>query len=94
MRKLGDETRAQAVFQQLISTGENTVRRGPEADEFAKFGERVSRNVSDARGHYIAGLGYRGIGNLAKARAEFDQALKLDVNQMWAKYQLTRAATP
>ena len=69
-------------------------RSGPEVDEFAKFGERVSRNVSDARGHYIAGLGYRGIGNSAKARSEFDQALKLDVNQMWAKYQLTRTATP
>ncbi len=94
MRKLGDESRAQAVFQQLIATGENMVRRGPEVDEFAKFGERVSRNVSDARGHYIAGLGYMGSGNSAKARAEFDQALKLDVNQMWAKYQLTRTATP
>ena len=86
MRKLGEDSRAQAVFQQIISTGENMVRRGPEVDEFAKFGERVSRNVSDARGHYIAGLGYMGIGNSAKARAEFDQALKLDVNQMWAKF--------
>ena len=90
MRKLGDESRAQTVFQQLISTGENMVRRGPDVDEFAKFGERVSRNVSDARGHYIAGLGYMGIGNSPKARAEFDQALKLDVNQMWAQYHRSR----
>ena len=47
---------------------------------FAKFGERNTPEVRKARAHHFIGLGYSGKGELAKAKAEFDEAKELDVN--------------
>jgi Tfp pilus assembly protein PilF len=63
--------------------------KGAAVEDFAKFGERRSKDAAQAQAHYVIGLGYLGSGNNDQARAEFEQAVKLDVNQMWAAYQLS-----
>jgi tetratricopeptide (TPR) repeat protein len=89
LKKLGDEAHASEIAQALVASGQEMLTKGTAVDEFAKFGERTSKNVEQARAHYVMGLGYLGSGKKEQARAEFEQAVKLDVNQMWAAYQLS-----
>jgi tetratricopeptide (TPR) repeat protein len=89
--RLGDAGAAREIFEALVASGREQPSGGA-VDDFAKFGERTAANVSQARAHYVAGLGQLGLGHAAEARAEFEQAVKLDVNQMWAAYYLEPAA--
>jgi tetratricopeptide (TPR) repeat protein len=89
LKKLGDEAKASEIAQSLVTSGREMLTKGVAVDEFAKFGERSARNVEQARAHYVMGLGYLGSGKNDEAKAEFEQAVKLDVNQMWAAYQLS-----
>jgi tetratricopeptide (TPR) repeat protein len=88
-KKLGDEPKADEIAQSLVASGQEMLTKGAVKDDFAKFGERTSKNVEQARAHYVTGLGYLASGKNDQAKAELEQAVKLDVNQMWAAYQLS-----
>ena len=88
LARLGDKQAAAEIFNALVASGRQLLAGGGQVNEFAKFGERTAKNVADARAHYIVGLGQFGSGNAAAAHAEFGQAVKLDVNQLWAAYYL------
>ncbi|GAG27248.1 unnamed protein product, partial [marine sediment metagenome] len=79
---------AAEIFDELTRTG----RQQLEADEgmafFAKFGEKTRRENRMAHAHYLVGLGLLGKGQREQARAEFVEALDLDVNHLWARRQL------
>jgi len=85
LKKLGQEEDAEKIFDELIGSAK------PEPAEtfFAKFGERQAHNIRTANSHYIRGLGYLGKGIQAKARAEFQEALKLNINHLWAGVHLS-----
>jgi tetratricopeptide (TPR) repeat protein len=87
--KLGDKDKAAEAFQTLVTSGQAMLTEGTAVNDFAKFGERTSKDVDQARAHYVIGLGYVGLGKTEEAKSEFAQAMKLDVNQMWAAYQLS-----
>ncbi len=89
LRKLGDAEAARKISESLVAAGRKLLAGEGPRDEFAKFGQRSAKNVEQARAHYIIGLGNLGLDNRAEAKAEFEQAVKLDVNQLWAAYQLT-----
>ncbi len=89
-RKLGDARRATEISESLVSSGREMLAGGAAADDFAKFGARTEPHVLQAHAHYVMGLGYLGSGKTGEARAEFERAVKLDVNQAWAAYQLAR----
>lgn len=89
LKKLGNTAKASQVAASLVSSGRRMLTAGSAKDDFAKFGERTSKNVVQARAHYVTGLGYLASGRNAEAKAEFAQAVKLDVNQLWAAYQLS-----
>ncbi len=59
--KLGENEKADAVFRELLKSGETT----PAASDTGAV----------AGAHYAAGLGYAGLGDKGKARAEFNAAL-------------------
>lgn len=91
-RKLGDRGRATALFDGLIAFTEGrleSLRSGSSVEFFAKFGSRRSLNEQRADAHYLLGLGYLGRGNDADAREEFESALSLNRNHMWAAAQLS-----
>jgi tetratricopeptide (TPR) repeat protein len=86
--KLGQNTQAQHNFDDLIRRGEKALGGASEVDFFAKFGRRQSERLRLANAHYLVGLGNLGKGETAKARAEFREAVKLDVNHLGATTQL------
>jgi len=90
--KLGQNTQAQHYFDDLIRRGEKALAGGSEVDFFAKFGRRQSERQRLANAHYLVGLGNLGKGETAKARAEFQEAVKLDVNHLGATTQLRASA--
>ena len=88
LEKLGEKEQASVIFQSLVTSGQEMLVKGTSVDDFAKFGGRTSKNVEQAQAHYLIGLGREGLGKTQQAKAEFKQAVKLDVNQMWAAYDL------
>jgi tetratricopeptide (TPR) repeat protein len=78
LAKLGDAARARALFQSLLDTASEALKRAEGTQFFAKFGERQSPRARAAMAHYLAGLGWLGLENKAKAQAEFRAAVKLN----------------
>jgi len=89
--KLGQKAEATRCFDDLIAEGNKELAAGSEVDYFAKFGERRSSSLRLADAHYLIGLGNLGKGATAKARDEFESALKLNANHLGATTQLTSA---
>jgi tetratricopeptide (TPR) repeat protein len=90
-QELGRAAEATAAFDGLIKSGQEALQNsgGGRPDYFAKFGERESQEVREAQGHYILALGYLGSGKPQQAKAELEQAVKLNVNHLEARYQLS-----
>ncbi len=89
MGKLGRKQKAAEIFDQLIADGQEKLTEDVTMDFFAKFGERQTRQARLADAHYVIGLGYLGKGKTKKAKEQFEQALELNVNHLWAQAQLS-----
>jgi tetratricopeptide (TPR) repeat protein len=85
-RKLGREDKANKILDGLSDFAKADVP----VDFFAKFGERQSREFLIANNHYLLGLAYLGKALPTKAKAEFEKALELNVNHLWAQIQLSQ----
>jgi len=72
----------------LITFAQKRLKAAPSLDFFAKFGEKQSAATRQAQARYLLGLGCLGKGNKAEAEAEFEKALEMNVNHIWAKHQL------
>lgn len=90
-QKLGRAAEAAQIYDNLITLGQEAIRNSgiERPDYFAKFGERGSKAVREAQGHYILGLGHLGSGKWQEAKAELEQAVKLNVDHLEAKFQLS-----
>jgi tetratricopeptide (TPR) repeat protein len=90
-QKLGRAAEAAGIFDSLIKSGQEAIRSGGSGtpDYFAKFGETQSKQDRGSQGHYILGLGYLGSGKQQEAKAELEQAVKLNVDHLEARYQLS-----
>ena len=93
-QKLGRTAQAARIFDSLIKSGQEAVQSSGDErpDYFAKFGERESKEVREAQGHYMLGLGYLGSGKQQEAKAELEQAVKLNVNLLEARSHLSTLA--
>ena len=89
LRKLGDRDKAAGLFERLVKSGENALTRQEKVDVFAKFGDQQSQRARLAQAHYIAGLGYAGLGETAKARDQFSRALSESPDHLGAKTALS-----
>ncbi len=87
-RRLDDEAKAEEIFEQLIITGQEKIEKKIAQDFFAKFGEQETDEARMAEGHFFKGLGYEGLGQIEMAKVEFKDAVKLDVNHLWATMML------
>jgi tetratricopeptide (TPR) repeat protein len=91
LQKLGAKEKAESLLAGLMRFA--SIEPGSGVDFFSKFGEREPLNVRQARLHYLRGLVHQGRGDAAAARSEFEKALALDVNQLWARVGLEQAAS-
>jgi len=85
LKKLGREDEAEKIFDELIGSA----KPGPAVTFFAKFGERQAHNIRTANTHYTLGLGYLGKEMQEEAQAEFEKALELNINHLWARVHLS-----
>ena len=86
--KLGRNSDANSIFDELMTLGKKALAAGADTDYFAKFGQRRSPQFRQADAHYLIGLGYLGKGETARATAEFQTALRLNANHLGATVQL------
>jgi tetratricopeptide (TPR) repeat protein len=84
-KKLGQEDKAKKIFDEL----KESAKPGPVVKFFAKFGEEQAHNIKIAQSHYVLGLAYLGKGMQAEAKAEFEKALELNINHLWARVHLS-----
>jgi tetratricopeptide (TPR) repeat protein len=85
LTQLGQNDKARKIFDELIESA----KPGPVVEFFAKFGEKQAHNIRTANTRYILGLGYLGKDMRVEARAEFEKALELNINHLWARFHLS-----
>ena len=87
--KLGQNDKAQAIFRSLIKDGMQAAGgKSAELDQSASVDEQNSQRARLAMAHYVAGLGYLGLGETGTARNQLNEALKLSPAHMGAKTSL------
>jgi len=82
-KKLGKTSEANEIFDGLIELGNQRLEI-PDIDFFAKFGERETADDRKSEAHYLIGLGYLGKGMDKDAKPEFEEAVRLNINHIWA----------
>ena len=89
LQKLGKEGEAMDIFEGLIDLGKSRIE-SPEVDFFAKFGEQQTPDDEKADAYYLLGLGYLGKGLISEAKQEFESAVRLNINHVWAAAYLNQ----
>ena len=91
-RKLGQDHRANAIFDDLIRVGRGILRSGFKPDFFAIFGNPKQGLTPPDQGHYLMALGLTGKGRTRDAAAALRSALKLNPAHLGAFIALDRLA--
>jgi tetratricopeptide (TPR) repeat protein len=88
-QKLGNKEGAKDAFNELITMAETALKQpaGTEAD-MPQITRRQQTRPNSAVAHYVAGLGYTGLGDKKKAREEFTAALTISPDYVNAKIAL------
>ncbi len=89
LRKLGRGAEAEKTFQELVTSGSESVPPRGAPGSSTPQDERSRRRL--AAGRYAAGLGYAGLGDREKARAAFEAALAASPDDLGAKLALEDA---
>jgi tetratricopeptide (TPR) repeat protein len=90
-QKLGHNDKAEAIFHELVDAG--TAALKSTGDDTVSFSPQPA-NLRTANAHYITGLGYAGLGEKEKARAEFSAALAASPDHLGAKIALEQLNMP
>jgi tetratricopeptide (TPR) repeat protein len=93
LKKLGRGDEAKPLFEALIQRGTKelaAIETSSGIDFFAKFGDQLTDDIRRSNAHYFIGLGLLGLGDQAKAKAEFTQAAHFDIYNLWAKVMMAR----
>lgn len=83
LNKLGRTYEATKIFDGMIKLGSERLD-APNIDFFAKFGERETADDRKAEANYLIGLGYLGKGQNKDAKDHFAEAVRLNINHIWA----------
>jgi tetratricopeptide (TPR) repeat protein len=79
--KINKSEDAKTLFQSMIGdTADNSA--------YTQFDGRRTSVAQQVANHYMAGLGYMGLGDKTKAAAEFKQALELNPGHIWSRTYL------
>jgi tetratricopeptide (TPR) repeat protein len=90
-QKLGIGDKNRAIFSELVSSGATAIKQRKDDRTKRLPDTNLQHSLSDiAMPHYIAGLGYEGLGDRNKAREEFTSALLASPDFLNAKIALDR----
>ena len=87
--KLGMDEEAEDIFDGLISLGKKRIQF-TDANFFAKFGERETPDDKLSNAYYLLGLGYMGKKMNEDAALMFTEAVRLNINHVWAAKYLSQ----
>jgi tetratricopeptide (TPR) repeat protein len=92
LQKLGQPDKAKAIFQGLVDSGQRALTQ-PAPTEAGRGGRGgrggpQSPRLRAANAHYSIGLGYLGLGDTAKAKAELSQAVETSPDLLGARTAL------
>jgi tetratricopeptide (TPR) repeat protein len=95
LKKLGRPEEARPLFEALIERGRRElaeIETSTGISFFAKFGDLSTDEIRKASAHYLTGLGYLGLEDATRAKAEFRQAASLDIYNLWARVMASQLA--
>jgi tetratricopeptide (TPR) repeat protein len=93
LKKLGRADEAKPLFEALIKRGQGElaeIQTTSGIDFFAKFGDQLTDDIRRSHAHYYAGLGFLGLEDRVRAKAEFAKAASFDIYNLWAKVMLSQ----
>ena len=82
--KLGNQNQAIKIFESLISEADNQLQRSATSEVGVIFGGREASDDRMSRLYTMRGLGYKGMGDLQKAKDDLNKALELSRSNLWA----------
>jgi tetratricopeptide (TPR) repeat protein len=89
LQKLGQNDKAKALFQGLVESGRSAPQQsGGAAGGRGGFGRPQAERARLAAAHYTTALGYLGLGEPAKAKAELSQSVELSPDLSGARHAL------
>ena len=75
-QKLGNKDGNAAIYNELLTSATSVLNKAADvSSNTTQSSKKLSSRTNIALAHYIAGLGYAGLGNKSKAREEFNAAL-------------------
>jgi hypothetical protein len=89
-QKLGSADGVQVVFRELVTSGTAVLTAAETPNPAIPAALQLSPRMRTATAHYVCGLGYAGLGEKEKARAEFAAALATAPDYLGAKLALDR----
>jgi tetratricopeptide (TPR) repeat protein len=93
LKKLARSEEAKPLFEALIERGRRElaeIETSTGISFFAKFGDLTTDEIRKSSARYFVGLGYLGLEDKTRAKAEFKQAAGLDIYNLWAKVMLSQ----
>jgi tetratricopeptide (TPR) repeat protein len=90
-QKLGQNDKAEVIFRELVDAGAAALKS---AGVHATSAMQQPATMRNATAHYLTGLGYAGLGEKEKARAEFSAALAAAPDHLGAKIALAGLNRP
>ena len=88
LRKSGQGEPATALLQGLVNTGQSMLLTQPAGSGRGGFGRPQSARIRRANGHYLMGLGYLGLNEQQKAKAELGEAVQTSPDLLGARTAL------
>jgi tetratricopeptide (TPR) repeat protein len=92
LQKSGQNDKALALFQGLVDSGQSMLRAQPANTGGGRggggFGRPQPVRMRQANGHYLAGLGYLGLKDAQKAKAELGEAVQASPDLLGARTTL------
>jgi tetratricopeptide (TPR) repeat protein len=88
LRQLGQNDRAEPILRDLVASGASALQQSGDAADTGPAFNRQTPAARAAAAHYVTGLGYAGLGEKDKARAEFTAALAAVPAHLGAKLAL------
>ena len=79
--ELNKSDEAKSIFQKMLGNDDGNAAS-------SQFGGRGSLESRRATSYYVAGLGYKGLGDKTKAKEQFNEALKINPSHLWARVHL------
>ena len=80
------------MFQSLVDSGQRALTQ-PAPAEGGRGGRGLSPRTRSANAHYTLGLGYLGLGDAGKAKAELAQAVEISPDLLGARTALAGLST-